>query len=102
MPMCLRCNWVLNSPINGAKLSSLLNGIMQWLHYRGFKQGSKAKHKVLSMIDSYKVLNNDTNESLALCRHCLMESVYLLVPRRLKQEFKKTFIDVYDFNSVIY
>ncbi len=102
MPTCLRCNWVLNSPIKGIKLSELIGGVLQWLEFRDVKNINKLRKRLFRMIENYKIINNDTSKTLTLCRHCLMESISLLVPEKLESEFKKTFIDVYFFDSVIY
>ncbi|MBD3312510.1 hypothetical protein GF352_03600 [archaeon] len=92
----------MNSPLEGNKLDELLGVSLQWLHSKGVQQVGGIKRRVEQMIRGYKGLSGNTSKDFPLCRHCLMESVSLLIPEELEEEFKKTFIDVYDFNSVIY
>ncbi len=97
MLTCMRCNWVLNSPLRGEKLTNLINGVLLWLNYRGVNSTS-VKKKLIKMISGYEQLTNNKD----ICRHCLMESISLLIPNKVSEEFKKTFINAYTFNSVIY
>jgi len=84
------------------KLDDLIGVTMQWLNYHGVNEVRSIKRRVLRMLKNYKRIHTDINVNFNVCRHCLMESVYLLVPEELKNPFKTTFIDVYTFNGVIY
>jgi hypothetical protein len=81
------------------KLDELLGVSLQWVHNKGLDD-REIRKKILKMIKSFKRLKQ-TSEFI-MCRHCLMESVSLLIPDRFEEEFKKQFMDVYEFNSVIY
>jgi|GEM_PF-2186960 len=102
MQTCLRCNWVLNLPFNKGKMLELLAEAMRWLNVQDGEHEERIRGKILTMIKNYKKLKNDSSSEYTICRHCLMESVSLLASDEVDEEFSKTFIDVYDFNSVIY
>ena len=81
------------------KLGKLLGVSLQWLHDRGLDD-EEVEERVLRMIKSYKKLRQ-TSENI-MCRHCLMESVSMLLPETFEKDFKRQFTYVYEFNSVIY
>ena len=102
MQTCLRCNWVLNLPFNKGKMNELLDEAMRWLNVQDGEHGERIRRKVFTMIENYKKLKNDSSRKYTICRHCLMESISLLANCKVDEEFNKTFVNVYDFNSVIY
>jgi len=101
MLTCLRCNWTLNSPIKGDKISELLGVSMQWAGHKGVKGLRSLRRQAAKMIGSYKDLNSAS--ALAICRHCVMETVSLLLPDWARDEFNKELVYIYSFsNSIIY
>ena len=95
MPTCLSCDWTLESPLGSVKLSDLLGVTLEWLYYNGVKNTREIKGTVLRMMHNYSELNDGVTSDFSVCRHCLMDSVFLFVPKDLRTEFKRTFIDVY-------
>ncbi len=95
MPTCLSCDGTLESPLGSVKLSDLLGVTLEWLYYKGVKNLGEIKSTVLKMMRNYSELSDVVTSDFGKCRHCLMDSVFLFVPKSLKSDFKRTFIDVY-------
>ena len=105
MSTCLRCNWVLNAPLNRERMSEMLGSMMEWLDYKGVKSTSAIKRKTLRVLKGFELISNPlggTGGMRWFCRHCLIECMMLLVPDGLMDEFNNEFIKPYTFNSVIY
>jgi hypothetical protein len=74
---------------------------MQWAGRKGVKSLKSLRRKAAKMIGSYKDLNSC--DELAICRHCVMETVSLFLPDQVQEDFNKELVNVYSFsNSIIY
>lgn len=74
----------------------ILGTTLQWLNYRGVRNTSLIKSKVLRIISNYRRFSLERAGENCVCRHFLMDVVSIFVPPRLRGDFVEEFCKVYD------
>jgi hypothetical protein len=103
MPTCLRCNWVVNVPLEGKRLRELVTSMSHWLHLAGVRGTNNLQLEVRRNLDNFKAITMNTTKYYPICRHCLVEAYAEQIEDDfIRKYFEDSFFNYYKFDSVIY